>query len=367
MFFIRTLPAMAFLFYVFFALISSLFFYPRGIVFAVSLLVNLGFMIGIYLLANIPDYGRLLSSIHRTLRILAWMQLLMAFIQFTIPQTLPAVLQPVAYGVLDWFRITGFFRDPTYFAFFMATCIFWNIFIKGKNRFIFLENCLFLIAIILSGSFTVVIGLVASYVVLLIVQRQTRLRYILYGLLICVLIIPVILLDQNSMKQIQHKSSAIVLVMDPRYNARTLHLMLGMDMLKDKPVFGHGYGAFPWESEHYFPDWFYKSNYYLNKLADGNESGLVSHVLYATVMAEMGLIGLILVVIFIGGTLIKFLRIHLRFKDNISLFFLIFWVLFSIRTLAYGFRLSDGFVLMHFALGLSHIYSMRHKRFYAKV
>ena len=348
--------------YVIAAFISSVMFYTKGIVFGLSLTVNYLFMFGVYVLSIEADMKKVLIVIHNNIRILVWIQLFLGILQYTVPEQLPNALQPTAYGILAWSRINGFFRDPNYFAFFLAIALVMNVvFKKNKGMFIRAENIAIFGGIMISGSLTSALALIFAYASYIIITTHRK-SYYFKGILSLSIFVVILLFapySKSTKTYFRHKNDQISNITDPKYNPRAFHLLLGWQMFKDKPLFGHGYGSFQHLSFRYFPSWSITRFRDLGDLdAVERGGGIMSHVLVATVMAEMGIIGLILVVLLFYWTITTNFRAYNTRRDQVGLFFTLIWVMFFIKSLSYGFRLSDGLFMMFLGQTIVYHYKM---------
>jgi O-antigen ligase len=133
-----------------------------------------------------------------------------------------------------------------------------------------------------------------------------------------------------------------------------LYAILGYEMGITSPLFGHGYGNYDWGIAAYLPDWVSKMRYFVPNFID-SKKGFISHVLYATVFAENGILGLIAVLGFIFGPIVMLINAYLKRPEAIKLFLINATIIFAVSTFSYGFRLSNGFFLLLLILSVAYV------------
>ena len=269
-------------------------------------------------------------------------------------------------------RTVGSFRDPTYFGFFLAVCFLWiysKVCSEKRSRdknYILLV--LFFLGIVTTGSFTTYIGLFAGvgivtffrYNLLQIMRRSFS------GALIVIFIFTLffsLFSFQGYLDYSRRKGDKLIPENFER-NLRVMHLVTGWNMFKERPLGGHGYGTFNVKSQNYVPRDYYITKVWWNKWRNRSRILLVSHVYFATLIGELGLLGVIafafMVWSIIKGLLVArhFIKKELRNKNGnprmieLSLFFIGFSVAYFMRMLGYGFRLSDSFIIIFFVMGM---------------
>nr|WP_319998902.1 O-antigen ligase family protein [uncultured Draconibacterium sp.] len=188
------------------------------------------------------------------------------------------------------FAITGSFDNPAGFVAVLSMGFSINLFLLVKaDKFEKYLTTVFLIviaiAVSLSGSRSGMLAIVISSVIFLlfdtnIVSKFRQLRN--YKLLIFVIMICFV--ASVSVLYYQKKDST---------NGRLLIWKVSSEMIKDKPVFGYGYGAFQAKYMDYQADYFHDSpNSEYSQLADN-----VKHPFneFIKVAVEFGIVGLIVV------------------------------------------------------------------------
>ena len=186
------------------------------------------------------------------------------------------------------FAITGSFDNPAGFAAVLAMGfpIGLSLMLKTKKVEKYLITVILMvvaIAIFLSGSRSGVLAILVSTVPFLLIETEVirKLRQLRYYKLLSVLVLG-LLVSGAFMLYSQKKGSA---------NGRLLIWKVSTGMIKDKPVFGHGYGAFKAKYMDYQAEYFKNnpgSKY--AQLADN-----VKHPFneFIKVAVEFGIVGLI--------------------------------------------------------------------------
>ena len=266
-------------------------------------------------------------------------------------------------------RAPGTFRDPTYFAYYLVACFLW-LYIKllvqkKKKKKILALLLLLLMGILLSGSFTSILALCIGVLSISAVKGNlfqvlgkvafTGLTFGIAGIIFFSLF--------QSYKGSDYYEKKIITLRPDNYenNVRVMHLVTGWNMLKTRPIMGHGYGTFETQSQYYVPEGYFIAKVWRNKYRNRNKVKLTSHVFFATLMGELGVLGIVIFT-YLVGTMLKTVfkaRKILRSepRDNtgrheLSLFFIGFIASYFIRMLGYGFRLSDSFIIIFVVMGM---------------
>ena len=90
------------------------------------------------------------------------------------------------------------------------------------------------------------------------------------------------------------------------------HYLTALEMFKEKPVIGYGYNSFRQECKRF---------HYINSHSVKNRCSTHPHNYIIQLLAETGIIGLILYLLFLMSIFIKSIKIK-KFPINLNLFFL---------------------------------------------
>ncbi len=266
-------------------------------------------------------------------------------------------------------RAIGTFRDPTYLAFYLSVC-FLRIYVKlitCKKRIMwdYILMLLFLIGIILSGSVTSLFSLgLGLLIITLIWGNVFQILGRLFSIILILTILAIVYISMFSgSKRFDYYSNKLHILSPSNFerNARYMHLVTGWNMMKAKPFGGHGYGTFQVLSENYIPRDYFITKVYINKWKKRGQHNLISHVFFATLIGELGSMGIIvftfiIYIIFKGVT-----KVRKSLKNNFAdtkelrelyLFFVGFLAAYFVRMLGYGFRLSDSFIIIFVVMGM---------------
>ncbi len=201
------------------------------------------------------------------------------------------------------FAITGSFDNPAGFAAILSLGFPISMFLliksKGVERYLAATGLMvILIAVLLSGSRAGVLAIIISSVVFLLFQtniasKLQQLRfYKLLAIFIMVCVAAGVFILYN-----QKKDSA---------NGRLLIWKVSAEMIKEKPILGHGYGMFQAKYMDYQAEYFKNNpNSKFELLADNVKHPFNEFIKIAVEFGMIGLTIILLLILFIFGKIIK--------------------------------------------------------------
>lgn len=257
-------------------------------------------------------------------------------------------------------RASGTYRDPVDFGFYMVFCIFiikyrifTSSFIQKLKKLIY---CLVFCAIIASQSLTNILGLVVGYVVFVILGPVKQKIWYTLALVGLASIVIGIFSQGTSMFQgntiASNIEQRIVGYSNSDNEPRQLHMKIGYTIMQENHYLGSGYGTFSTLSPQYVDTSTYMGRKLLNGFLKMNTPQMISHSLVATIMAELGVLGLIIIGVFFFNILKPGLT-AIAFPTRKNLFYLSIIGSVICKTLFYGFRLSDAFLFFVIMYSLS--------------
>ncbi len=201
------------------------------------------------------------------------------------------------------FATTGSFDNPAGFAAVLSMGFPIGLFLLAKaktvEKYLAASGLLAIsLSVFLSGSRTGMLAIITSSVIFLIFKTNgiSKFRQLRYYKLLTVLIMVCFVTSASILYQ-QKKDSA---------NGRLLIWKVSSEMIKDKPVFGHGYGSFQAKYMDYQAEYFKNNpNSKFELLADN-----VKHPFneFIKVAVEFGLIALVIILLFILFVLWKIIK-----------------------------------------------------------
>ncbi len=220
------------------------------------------------------------------------------------------------------FEVTGSFDNPAGFAAVLAISFPIGLLLISKAKIVekyFLGLSLIAIgtAVFLSGSRVGVLSIFISSLVFFLFQKNSlsklkRFRY--YKLFSVLALIPVIIVVFYFYHQKEDSA-----------DGRFLIWRVSSEMIKDKPVFGHGYGAFQAKYMDYQAEYFKKNpNSKYAILADNVKQPFNEFIKVAVEFGIVGLVVILSIILFLLWEIIKYKNEdgHLVFRGLIS--FLVF-------------------------------------------
>lgn len=301
------------------------------------------------------------SNIH--LRLVVFTLLLMnTFItllliyQFIKGDYIPGVMDAtVSTGGFKFYRAVGTFSDPNVAATFMGTGVIlaFSLLIHSRDRFItkffYLAGSLFsILGIIITFSRSAWIFLAAGIIISLFFIHNKK-KLLVMILFLSLLVILTTFTTPLGTLISDRFLSIFELYKDPSIKARILMGESGFRMFLDSPIWGFGYRSFPFIYDYYVnPDLPWETLYIKE-----------SHTLFIYLLAELGVIGFVIVFLWFKRVLIdcyNFIKVH---KDHLTTAILIgsfsLFVAFNVIFLFYG-NLFPQFNLIWLNFGL--IYSI---------
>lgn len=344
------LPIFFYTLYVMQSIVGSIIFSGPKILLA-SLVINFIFAVTCYVALINLELDKAIRVVALTCLALIPFEFILQLLQIYLPDAIPMNLLPGGRFIDDYFRPPGFFRDPNFLGLFAAIS-FGAIYIYKNKAYIAL---LVMPCLILTGSYTAMGALTISSIAISIITGNRKiLKNLFYTILLAIFLL--LTLDEFRGYFIQKLD---VITLNPVYNIRSLYLLLGYKMGIDSPIFGHGYGNYDWGIAAYLPDWVMKMRYYKHNFIE-TQKGFISHVLYATVFAENGMLGLVAVLGFIISPISRLIKSYKNKPNDSKLFLMNGCIVFAISTLSYGFRLSNGFYLLIIMLCIAYPYWENH-------
>ncbi|MCM3023155.1 O-antigen ligase family protein [Weizmannia ginsengihumi] len=140
---------------------------------------------------------------------------------------------------------------------------------------------------------------------------------------------------------------------DLTFSGRTIIWQAVIQMIKEKPLFGYGYGTF-WQVGSLTYN-------YVNEYVPDTDFHLQSHNGFLDIFTSIGLVGFILIMITIFIYLKRNLILILRTKNNIFLFPLIYLIFFIIYNLQESFFIEQNFVMWTFYVYFYTLLSLKTK------
>jgi O-antigen ligase len=258
-------------------------------------------------------------------------------------------------GGFKFYRAVGTFSDPNVAATFMATGVIlaFSLLIHSKDRLIiklfYLAGSLFsILGIIItfsrSGWIFLAVGIIVS--LFFIYDKKKLVVIILFLSLMVILTTFTTPLGELISDRFL---SIFELFKDPSIKARILMGESGFRMFLDSPIWGFGYRSFPFVYDYYInPDMPWESLYIRE-----------SHTLFIYLLAELGVIGFVIVFLWFRRVLIdcfRFIRVDKnRFTRAILIGSFSLFIAFNVNFLFYG-NLFPQFNLIWLNFGL--IYSV---------
>lgn len=229
------------------------------------------------------------------------------------------VLQGI-YGVLQYlgiypsnhnaFNVTGSFNNPAGFMGVLALLfpigVYWCIKAKGlEQRLVFFSLGLILFSIILAGSRTGIIAVVIPSIVIIIIEFHlvSKIKRFISPKLIILFTLILLLGGLLIMYKLRVDSA----------NGRLLVWKVSTDMIKDKPLVGHGYKGFQAKYMDYQAEYFNgKPNSRFRQLADN-----VIHPFneFIKIGVNYGIIGLFFYLLLLSFILHKIVKTEHSFKS----------------------------------------------------
>ena len=262
---------------------------------------------------------------------------------FGVIQTILVILQSqfIIYGYHQFFNTTGTFHNPTLLGGFLAISFIMALSVgknylqqKNKKGYIFIACSMFMVwGLYLSDSRAAWLAVFSCILLTLLknrCRRWTRKKELLLilGCGIIVILLSIILYQYKPVSA----------------NGRLFIWERSLEMIRDKPLWGHGINGFRGNYMHYQADYFEKNPQSNNSMLADNVEYVYNELIKISV--EMGIVGLILFLILLFSLLKKY--------DNIiiynGLIVLIVFSLFSYPSDVYIFLL----IFCFFAANLPH-------------
>ncbi len=257
---------------------------------ALNLLLRLGTGVALFLSASY--LFRLTSP-----RVFLWLALagagltaLLALADITGFLPLPSLTQ----GLIDsksGLRASGAFADPNFFGQYIATAAVLGLGLLAVSpprvRVVLIPLVvIFFLCVVLSFSRTALIGAVAGVTVLLAMRhRRAALIFLLTAMVLGVTLYPAFLELRQGAQLTPADQYDMVFTQD----SRSTIAAAGLAMFAASPIFGVGFGVFQYVSPGFFeggaPDSTYSHNQYINILA---EQGIIGVVLVVALVVTLG-------------------------------------------------------------------------------
>ncbi|WP_319548663.1 O-antigen ligase family protein [Desulfogranum marinum] len=218
------------------------------------------------------------------------------------------------YFYLGIARPQSVFGDPNYFALALVLCIiillnfiFYSKLDKNKKIFIFLLSLIMIATLLLTASRGGVIGLLVGLLVFLLSEKVNRKKicfFLFISLFFIVQILPSHLFGRFGIGNIIDMESEMNSEMygaKVSTDARKKLLIAGVNMVKEKPIFGVGHGKFKYYSVSYNSE---------------ISSSQIAHCTWLEILAEQGIFGFIIFISIIYLTLERLLSVKRLTKNT---------------------------------------------------
>ncbi|MCZ8197454.1 MAG: O-antigen ligase family protein [Flavobacterium sp.] len=240
-------------------------------------------------------------------------------------------------------RISSIGNEPPDLALFLISTCSWMLSYIYTEKSIgkYLPTIMILFLTYYSGSRTalIVIFIQLSIFLYIITPKQQFFLIVQKGVLIIfsLSLILVIFESDKVLKSVENKIESLNFKKNLTKNisnqSRFGIQYASLQVFKDNPIIGVGYGQQSFYSRNYYPGWAKKRNYEFKELYENSavKSFPPAYNIYTRVLAETGIVGfciLLYFIIYVLYSLNKHLRIHN--KDNFVLILILYTTLFGL-------------------------------------
>lgn len=279
---------------------------------------------------------------------------LLLIYQFIRGDFIPGVMDAsIITGGFKFYRAVGTFSDPNVAATFIATGVIlaFSLLIHSRDKFItklfyVAGSLISIIGIIITFSRSGWIFLIAGiFISLFFIYNKKKLLLII--LFLSLLVILITFTTPLGALISDRFFSIFDLLKDPSIKARLLMGESGIRMFFDSPIWGLGYRSFPLVYDYYInPDMPWETLYIKE-----------SHTLFIFLLAELGIIGFVIVFLWFKRVIIdcfKFIRVEKKqFTRAILIGSFSLFIAFNVNFLFYG-NLFPQFNLIWLNFGLNY-------------